>query len=76
LIQLGTFISNVGFPITVACALAYILWQMWSTIRATCNQLTNANAELVKTNSELVASINNKIDGVGVKIDKLVEELK
>lgn len=65
----SSFISTVGFPIACCCGLAFVLWQMWKSISATCKQLTETNTELVKTNSSLVSSIN-------VKLDKLIEELK
>lgn len=68
------FIGTVGFPIAIACALAYVIYVlaklMLEKILVAFDTITHTNEELVKTNSILASKIENKIDIVIEKLDQ------
>ena len=62
-------ISTLGYPIVCSCACAWGLWKMYITL----DVVTETNKELVITNRCLIKNIDNKVDKLEVKVDKLIE---
>lgn len=71
--EITNFISTLGFPIAVACALGYALYKILRIIVdkliVVFDAITHTNEELVRTNSILASKIENKIDIVINKLD-------
>jgi len=66
-------ISTLGYPIVCSCACAWGMWRMYLKMSATLDVTTETNRELVITNSSLIKNIDNKVDKLEVKVDKLIE---
>lgn len=66
-------ISTLGYPIVCSCACAWGLWKMYLKMSSTLDVATETNRELVITNSSLIKNIDNKVDKLEVKVDKLIE---
>ena len=77
--DVGQFISNVGFPIAVACGAGLILYKvfmgLFQRVLDTCEQLTTTNEKLVDTNRTFIDHFNSmKEDIKDVKI--IVQDIK
>ena len=77
--DVGQFISNVGFPIAVACGAGLILCKvfmgLFQRVLDTCEQLTTTNEKLVDTNRTFIDHFNSmKEDIKDVKI--IVQDIK
>lgn len=76
--ELGQFISTVGFPIAVACAVGVAFYKVTRVILekviVTFDKITLANDELVKTNSVLVNKLENKMSTIEIKLDKVLNK--
>lgn len=66
-------ISTLGYPIVCSCACAWGLWKMYIKMSTTLDVVTETNKELVITNRCLIKNIDNKVDKLEVKVDKLIE---
>jgi len=66
-------ISTLGYPIVCSCACAWGLWKMYIKMSQTLDVVTEANRELVITNRCLIKNIDNKVDKLEVKVDRLIE---
>lgn len=66
-------ISTLGYPIVCSCACAWGLWKMYLKMSQTLDVVTETNKELVITNRCLIKNIDNKVDKLEVKVDKLIE---
>ena len=78
--DLGMFISNVGFPITVACAVGFVLYKvfiiMTKKIIEVFDVITQTNKQLVKTNSmfaKRLEPLEAKVTDIDNKLDKIIE---
>lgn len=78
--EIANFITNVGFPVSLAVGLLYIIFKSalivvnkiivaFDRIIETNEKITEANSELVRTNSILASKIEGKIDIVIKKLD-------
>lgn len=67
-------LQNFGFPIVV-CGALYLEMQKNNERNNTfLNDITKKNEVLIETNSELVKSLNEKVDNIETKLDKVLEE--
>ncbi|WP_346913737.1 iduronate sulfatase [Clostridium sp.] len=66
-------ISTLGYPIVCSIGLAFAIWKMYLKMFSTLDVVTETNKELVITNSSLIKNIDNKVDKLEVKVDKLIE---
>jgi cell division protein FtsB len=78
--DLGMFISNVGFPITVACAVGFVLYKVFiimaKKIIEVFDVITQTNKQLVETNSmfaKRLEPLEAKITDIDNKLDKIIE---
>lgn len=66
-------IGTLGYPIVCSIGLAFALWRMYLKMSTTLDVVTETNKELVITNRCLIKNIDNKVDKLEVKVDKLIE---
>lgn len=85
MIEVGTFISTVGYPIAIGCGLAYIIYKLslivinkilivFDNVIETSKQLTETNRELSSTNALVVTELRGQIKNIDIKLDKIIEK--
>lgn len=67
-------LQNFGFPIVVCFGLYLEMQKNNERNSEFLNDITKKNEILIETNSELVKSLNEKVDNIEVKLDKVLEE--
>lgn len=80
--DLGNFVSNVGFPITIALGACYVFYKVFTSlfqrVLKTCEDLTDTNKKLVETNGTFVQHFNEMkrdITEVKEKVEFICEEV-
>ena len=78
--DLGMFISNVGFPIAVACSVGFVLYKVFiimaKKIIEVFDVITQTNKQLVETNSMFASRLEPleaKVTDIDNKLDKIIE---
>ena len=67
-------LANYTFPIVVCGALYYEIQKISNRNNDFLIDITKKNEILIETNSELVKSLNEKVDNIEVKLDRVLEE--
>lgn len=87
LATMGSLVGTLGFPIAITLIVSYILYKvfrwlcdkfiqpMLDRVFKSLDEITESNKILVETNASFVGNINNKIEDIETKVDKIVDKL-
>lgn len=78
--EVSNFVSNVGFPIAIACGTLYIVYKASALLIAKAIEvfdgITSTNKELAETNKMLAEGVVKKMDRLDEKMDSILVEIK
>ena len=70
--EMQDFISVVGYSIFCSLALGYVLWKAYNKMVSTLDKVTDTNKELVKTNIILINKVDNTVNDIEDKVEKIL----
>lgn len=74
--EIGTLVSTVGYPIATAIVIGWVAYKMYIKMVQTLDAVTSTNAVLVETNKSLISNLDNKIDKVEIKVDRIIDVMR
>lgn len=79
LATMGSLVGTVGFPISVALILLYIIYKVFKVMLdrflKSLDEITLSNKILVETNASFVGNVNTKMEDIEQKVDKIMEKI-
>lgn len=79
LATMGSLVGTVGFPISIALILLYIIYKVFKVMLdrflKSLDEITLSNKILVETNASFVGNVNTKMEDIEQKVDRIMEKL-